>query len=340
MSASSSAPTLSGLTFAGLPLSVGIRASAEEVGTGATRRELLRLADRLEGGTAGLQGASRGDRRSPLMTLVEAATASGRLPEVLDAYIHTARETRELRRMYLVALLYPVLILLIAAGLVSIILVTSSDYMQNLFNDFGIELPAVTVFVLSLADFLRFAGAWLWGGVLILAIVVLLSQMLPTFPGRGLLSRVFHFVPFVGSSWRNAAAAEFSWRLAVLVDAGIPLSEALALMSRSLGSYSLRKASRELSRQLEAGAVPRDFAHGVRGMMPQLAAVFRWADEGPMFAEGLRAQAELFSAQSRLRANQFAFLAAPLTCIGLGVLAATVVAAYFLPLVTLMNALT
>ena len=73
--------------------------------------------------------------------------------------------------------------------------------------------------------------------------------------------------------------------------------------------------------------------------MPALATTFRWAFDPELFAGGLRSSADMFSAQARVRSNQFAFFIEPFTVLFVGASAGLVTISCLLPLFKLLNML-
>jgi general secretion pathway protein F len=326
---------ISGLENA-VNLAIGLRLCAEELDRGEDRRRFRQLARQLEDGEPlDVLANSPADSRG-FAALVQAGAQSGRLGHVLEEYCRSTREIRRLWRTLFVSLLYPGLILLIAATVMSLFLILTVPQMRNIYGDFGVELPWLTRFVIWLGEALLAIWPLLFVMLLLCAILVVFGAVLP---GRRIRQRLFRILPLIGSAYRNASAAEFCSRLSVLIDARLPLPMALKLVATSLHDQVLGAVCARTAHRLEEGIPPRELALGIRGMPPTLAGSFRWADDGEMYANGLRSLGEVFAVQSRIRAEQFGFFVAPLTFGAIGFMACLLVLSYFTPLVKLLNTL-
>jgi type II secretory pathway component PulF len=319
----------------GLGIALGLRTCAEEIGAGADRRQFLRLARRLEDGQPLDSQVDKGSPRSRgFATLIRTGAQSGRLGHVLEEYCRSTREIRGLWRSLFISLLYPVAILFTGAVVFSLFLMLTMPRMRDMFSDFGIELPWFTVVVIQLGQLL-----WtIWPVLVFLfALWPILLLFGPVLPGRKSRQRLFRILPLIGSISRNAAAAEYCSRLSVLVEAKLPLPDAMRLVGISLRDQVLGGVCDRIARRLDEGIPPHEFARGVAGMPPALAGSFRWADDGDVFASGLRSLGEVFAVQARIRADQFGFLVAPFAFAAVGGLGGLVVLSYFTPLVKLLN---
>jgi type II secretory pathway component PulF len=320
-----------------LPLADGLRAAAEDAVSFRDRAAFRRLAERLDRGeplekALGRNGAMPGDLRE----LVREGVASGRLAPVLEEYLRSSRDARALWRSFYAGLLYPAVMISLALLVLLLFLWLTVPQFKAIFADFGVELPAITMLTITLADNILFG--WLLLLMLVLAIPagLVLHRVIP---GQAFRCRLIQAIPVIGKARRMAASAEFCSRLAVLIDCRVPLERAMRILSENLRDAHLREVADRLGRRLEQGADPADFANGVPGMMPMLSSAFRWSRDPELFADGLRSLSELFGAQARVRAGQVAFLVEPFAIVAIVMAAVFVLSAIFAPLIKLLNEL-
>ncbi|SFI09760.1 type II secretion system F family protein [Planctomicrobium piriforme] len=326
--ASSSAP-------APLPIWIGIRSAAEEMPWGQERTDLLQIAERLQHGSAPLHTATKmSARRTALAATLQSALESGRFAQVMEEYLRTSRNLRRLRWSFWLSLIYPFAMLILATIVLAVFLLLVSQQMKNILIGFGVELPALTVFMITVSDFL---GAYWVAGLCLLAGLAALPFCLHWLPGKEFRTRVLRSIPLVGSASKNAAAAEFCARLAVLIDARLPLPRALEMLSMSLRDALMRTASRHMAERVNAGTDAAIAAEEEQDLPPQLVSPFRWTQSPDAFADGLRVQSELFATQARLRADQLRFFIEPLTFLVVGCAGGLVIISFFMPLIKLLN---
>src|SRR5690606_13259676 len=148
------AEQLSGLTEAGLPLHSGLRAAAEEVRDGPLRRALLDLAGRLESGLPPEEALEQAGPRLPghLRGLVLAAARSGDLGNVLGEFVRYAHAGAAMRRHLWLGIAYPLMLLGffgLVFGFATAVVVPG---FKSIFQDFGVNLPMMTRFLVGISD--------------------------------------------------------------------------------------------------------------------------------------------------------------------------------------------
>ena len=232
-------------------LVAGLRACAEETLARREAATLRRLAASLESGDD-VESALASDRHAPhyLRTLIAAGVRTGNIAKVLEEYLHTTRVSRAAWRAVFLSILYPVVMILFAFGVLTFFLTFAMPQFKEIFNDFGVELPSLTVAMIGISESLvGIVGSF----VLFLVALLLLYGAHVVLPGRGWRIRLLQAIPLLGTANRMAAAAEFCSRLSVLIECRIPLDEALFVLSSSLRDPNLATVSRQLSARISRG---------------------------------------------------------------------------------------
>ncbi len=320
-----------------LSIVTGLRACAMETSSSQERRALFRLADQLQKGDS-IEDVLDNDRFvSPyLREMVRAGIKHGKMGRVLEEYLSSSQESRSIWAELYASLAYPIIILTLTFFIMNGLLVVLVPGFKSIFMDFGVELPGITMLLISLSDIL-FEFWWIILFALACIPVLWLAHLHA--PGRAVRDRLIQRIPIIGTALKMAASAEFCSRLALLVECQIPLHEAMYCLSKSLRDANLSEVSESLSYKLEKGNDVREISRGVPNMLPALSSLFRWARDPELFAEGLRASSQMFAAQARVRAEQFSVFVEPLTVIIIATGAGFVVTALFMPLIRLLNEL-
>ncbi|WP_337173981.1 type II secretion system F family protein [Paludisphaera sp.] len=342
---------VAGVSASGLPLGPGLRALAEESPRGAFRAALVDLADALDRGVPPDQAVEGEAGRVPphLRGLIRAGIRAGDLGDVLGRFADVARVGTDLRRTFWAGLIYPIL----AVGLTIVVFVLVDalivDRFNRIFHDFGIPLPGMTMLLLTLSSIMRILAPFLLAAF---AGLVLAWAFIGMLASRGARDSLVAWTPVIGTLWKYTAWAEFCHLLAMLLEARIPLPEALRLTGAAIENRDVERACRAMAKGVEdgaplsaamagdmAGADP-DGLRAIRRSMPEgLARLLRWAEGHAAIAEVLRMAGETFQARSRAEVAfggaAAGFLAAAAVIVGLFV----VVVGLFLPLVTLVTKL-
>jgi type IV pilus assembly protein PilC len=203
------------------------------------------------------------------IAMVEAGEAGGVLDETLRRLALLLEQNSKLQNQVKGALGYPITVLVVAILVflgMTIFLIPS---FANTFSMLNAELPAFTLFMVTLSDFLRSAGALLLVAALILAFV-LLARFYQTPFGRRQIDRLMLKIPLFGDLIRKTVTAQFCRTLASLSKAGVPILMALDLLYETT-SNSVMSDAIKASRQDVSEGVPLSVALGSKNLFPELA---------------------------------------------------------------------
>lgn len=327
------------LAGAGLPLGPGLRALGADLADARLQRVLDALADDLDAGTPlGAALAARGDSFPPyLQGLLTAGERSGRLPELLPQVLAEHRVGDTIRRRLWLDLFYPTVLLLACLLLFAALAVGSSDGFASTFADFGIAVPGITVAVLAVLEALRSVGLWLILGPALVALIGwALSRVLLRPAER---QRFVQAIPLYGALSRWLGASELCRTLALLVDAGLPLPEALPLAGRSTRDAVLAESTAAAVATIEAGQ-PMAQALAQHQVLPEgLLPFLSWAEAEHSLPESLRLAAGIFEARAQAQARFLSRLLQALTLTVVLWWLAVAVVALLWPLLSLLGRL-
>jgi type II secretory pathway component PulF len=325
------------LTRAGLPLAAGLAALSEELPRGRLRRSMSDLARALEAGAPLDQAIGDQKERIPshLQGLVVAGIRSGRIADVLARFSSFAGLGVELKRRLVLSLAYPLLTLAITLGLFFFVSTFVVQQFEQIFKDFSIPLPALTIFIILSARVVnRACGPF---GVVILSLVVAwLAARLVLKPAvrRGLSTQL----PLFGPISAATRLSEFCHLLALLLEGQLPLPEALRLTGEGLQDSDMDRSCGIMAREVESG---RSFAQAMSKLQrfpPGLPRLLGWAENRMSLSELLHLAGVLFETQARSRAT-LAATTVTVVCVIMVLALIMVIPGLFLPLITLISAL-
>jgi len=169
-------------------------------------------------------------------SLVQAGEQAGVLEILLDKIATYKEKTESLKAKIKKALTYPIAVLIVAVLVTAILLLFVVPVFEELFQDFGADLPLFTRLVIDLSEWLQ-AFWWVVLGVLaaIIMIVRFFHKRSPIF--RHTLDKIYLIVPVIGPILRKAAIARFARTLSTLSTAGVPLVDALTSVSGATGNH-------------------------------------------------------------------------------------------------------
>jgi len=311
-----------------------LRVCATEAHSSRTANGLRRTARFLEDGeNLAVLRDKRNSIPPELRAIIIAGQQTGQLPKLLTSYISAQRQLSSSKRHVLATVMYP-LFALVGASLVLWMLFSQVVLpSKGMFEDFGVLMPALTTFVFEVAEFLSWSWPFFLGIVLLFLLFLIFHREIP---GAVLWTKIVKTLPVIGAVTELISATEFCHRLSVLVEARVSIPEALNILGTTLHDPHLAYLSQRLAYRIERGESPIHFSSGVPGMLPALAAVFRWSRDPNMFEEGLKSTAEMFSSQTEVRSGQLGIIFEPLCVLAIACVVGAVLVAVFMPLTKLL----
>ena len=184
--------------------------------------------------------------------LVKAGEGAGVLDTVMDTLASYKERIEALKGKIRKALFYPAGIMAIAVLVSSILLIFVIPQFEEVFSNFGAELPAFTMMYVHAS---RFMVAWWWAMLLfaIGAVVAWLALLKRSAKMRELLDRAMLKLPIIGNILHQSAIARFARTLALTFKAGVPLVEALDITSGATGSIVYNEAIKRIRDDVSVG---------------------------------------------------------------------------------------
>lgn len=312
---------LSMLLVSGLALS----ASLELLGGGSGPTLLCKsLAERVRSGaTLSDALAERADWFGVVdVALVRAAEQSGELEKALAGLAERHARSNELRGKLAGALAYPALLTIFGLGVVIFLTTTTLPQLAATLSDSNVSLPGPTKVLLSIGA-LHSARWWIAAPAFaaLLAWIGWLAR-------RDRIAKWWLRFPLIGRVIQRGQSAELSLLLSRLLDAGIPLGEALAIAGPTVGNAAMRAALAEMEAALRAGRSVADALRASGVFDPVFCRALEVGEESGELASTLRTLGTRFQSSTRRLIDRLASVLEPVVilvlaaCIGFVVYAA------------------
>lgn len=229
---------LSSLLSAGVPLSRALVILCREAAPAAAAK-WKQIHDRVIDGMPLAEAMGKSPETFPrvYIAMVEAGETGGFLDVVLGQIADFQAREKEMRGKVMTALLYPVILLVLALAVLVFLLVFFIPRFQTIFAGFGGSLPALTQVIVSTSEILRSYG------LIFLVGLVVGGYMIRTWvvseQGRRVWEGFILRAPVVGPLVSQFAMSRFCRMLGTLLGAGVPLINALNVARRSIGNQIL-----------------------------------------------------------------------------------------------------
>ena len=245
---------LATMLAAGIPLVQGL----EIVGNGhekpSVQKLILGIKADIESGTSLHEALAK----NPLyfddlyVNLVEAGEHSGALESLLDKIATYKEKTEALKKKVKKALFYPAAVVVVAVVVTIILLIFVIPEFENLFKNFGAQLPAFTQFVIDLSRSVQSKGIYyaiiLAGAVYAFFYFHKRSRKMRQLIDRGMLK-----LPIIGPILNKSAIARYARTLSTMFAAGVPLVEALESVAGATGNIVYEDAVRKMKDEVSTG---------------------------------------------------------------------------------------
>ena len=332
---------IAAMARAGLPLDQGLAALAREMRSGRLQRATEAIVEDLQAGRTLPEALERQSGRIPdyYGSLVAAGVRSGRVGEVLATLTFYARSMAELRAAVASALFYPAVVLAFAFALFLFVCWFVVPQFEDIFSDFGVQLPAVTRLALEIGRHpLRYVV--IPPAIVLLGLVSVRLALAGTPYGRLAWARFLYSVPLVGTLIRSARLAAFVDLLAILVDYSLPLPEAIRLAGAASSDPLMAYAAAGLEESLNEGKKLGETLLE-RRLLPELVTwMVTLGERRGSLPSSLRQVAAVYKRQAEARAGMLSSVLPPLLIITTaGLCVGFFVIALFSPMITLITEL-
>lgn len=328
---------LATLLKAGMPLVQSLDILRARMSNPAFKSVLDDVYEKVRGGTA-LSDAfiAHGDLFPSVYTAsLMAGERSGNLDAVLRRFVAYTKTIDTVRSKTISAMIYPVILILLAAVLVGIIVIKVVPTFAEFYSSFDAELPLSTRVIVGISDVVR-AQFYLILAVLAgagLAFYAWIKQ-----PGRGAqFDRILLKLPLVGPSVHKFTTSQMARTLATLLGGGIPLVNALEIASRSTGNRYMGKELELVAVRVREG---QGFATTMleRKTVPDVAIkMIEVGESTGALTEMLNSLAEFYDEEIDTEVARFVTLVEPAMLVFMGVVIAGIVLALYLPLFQLTS---
>lgn len=150
------------------------------------------------------------------------------------------------------AMIYPIAVLLVAVGVTMFLLIYVIPTFEEVFANFGAQLPAFTQMVLNLSKIVQ---DWWWlviGGTVAVVVAIIQARKRSTNVRRA-IDRILLKTPLFGQLAKLSATSRFARTLSTMFNSGVPLVEALDSVAGATGNIVYEEATLEMRESVSIG---------------------------------------------------------------------------------------
>ena len=265
------------------------------------------------------------------VNLVKAGESAGVLDTVLDTIATYKENIENIKGKIKKAMFYPAAVLAVAVIVASILLIFVIPQFEQVFQNFGADLPAFTQMLVEMSRFMV-SYWWMVLGIFIAVVVGIIflykrSTKFAHFVGRMMLK-----IPIIGEILRQSAIARYARTLGVTFKAGVPLVEALDSVSNATGSVVYNDAVKRIREDVAVGH-QLQLAMKQTGLFPNMVTqMVAIGEEAGALDAMLFKIAEFYETEVNNAVDALSSLLEPLIMVIIGVVVGGMVVGMYLPI--------
>ena len=299
-----------------------------------TTRE-LRIS--VEKGSTLANAMSKHDAIFPALfvNMIRSGEETGNLDKSFEQMaIHYEKDAR-MRGIVKKAMMYPIIVCCLAVAIVIVLLVWIVPQFTDMFTANNFEMPAYTMAVVAMSDFLIENWYIILGCVVVL--IAAFKVFKSTEKGKHILGHAAITIPLLGKLNTKTACAQFSRNLQTMLGAGIKITDSLEIVAQTMSNLIYSESVYEVKRQVEMG-LPLQRALEKTGLYPPMVTnMVAIGEEAGSTEEMLGTVADYYEEEVEETTQQVAATLEPLLIIAMAGAALAVIVAVFLPIMSLYD---
>ncbi len=332
---------LSTLQDAGLPILRSLNILEQQQRPGAMKNILRAMAEDIEGGSTLSEACARHPKafNRLYVNMVAAGETGGVLDVILQRLAEFMEKAQKLKRKIMGAMVYPIVVISFSVLIVVGIMIVVIPSFKNIFLDFDVELPAATLLLMGVSDWMIHGMPPGWVVIIFAPFASILAYKLirSSKGGRYVVDFVALRIPVFGNLVQKNAVSRFTRTLGTLVAAGVPILEAIKITRETSGNEVYVRAMDKVHdsiREGESVAAPLRATKVCDGLVTNMIDV---GEETGELDKMLLTVADNYEEEIDIAVASLVSLLEPLMVVVLGGIVGFIVVALFMPLVQLIG---
>ena len=330
---------LATLIEAGLPLMRSLNTLAKQERNPVMRNTMVQLAEAVESGGTFSEALAQHPKifDKLYVNMVKAGELGGVLEIVLNRLAEFQEKSQKIKGKVVSAMVYPLVVLVIAAAILTFLLIFIVPKFQQIFTDAlpGKPLPGVTLFVIWCSHTLVAQWYFVVGGIV--AMVFGYKAMASTPAGIIVLDRIALRIPVFGDLTSKTAISRFARTLGTLISSGVPILQALNITRDTAGNTVVANAINKIHDSVKEGESVVGPMEASNVFPPMVTSMVQVGEETGQLPDMLVKVADVYEAEVDNVVTGLTSILEPIMIVMLAVIVGTIVIALFMPMVGLIT---
>lgn len=306
------------------------------------KKILLDIGEKVEGG----ESLSRAMQRHPktfsnlFIGLIKAGEVGGILEESLQRLSTFLEKDVELRRKVKSAMTYPILVAIMATGIVTFLVTWFVPQWAAILTDLGLKpenLPAPTKFLIGVSNTIGHYGHFVVLGIIIY--IFAYRAFVSTRFGRRVADRIKLKIPVFGKLHHKICMARFSRTMGTLLTSGVPILQAMETVAGTIGNSIMSDALLEARARIREGDRIGDPLEASKLFPPMVVHMIAIGEESGSLDFMLQKIADFYEDEVDAAIASLTASIEPIMIVSLGFVVGFIVIAMFMPLVDVISRL-
>jgi type II secretory pathway component PulF len=330
---------MAGLINAGLPLMRTLAILIEQTDDKRLQPALVQVQADVESGSSFSAALARHPQTFPplMLSIVKVGEAGGFLGSALGSIADNYQRDAELQNKIRAAITYPAIVLVIAILGVLVMVTFVVPIFEDMFKGLGSSLPLPTQILVTISN-----NMWWMLPALVLVVIIAVIWWRAnrhTLQYRKVVDPIKLKMPVFGKLTTKMAVARFARNLSMMLNAGVPIIQALSIVGQASNNWKIEEAVRDVQESIRQGrsfAAPLAKAQVFPAMVPQMVSV---GEESGTLVDMLSSIADFYEDEVETATTQLSSTIEPILIVGLGVIIGGMVISLYLPIFTLYGEL-
>ena len=324
---------------AGLPIIQCLEILHTQQGNKTFKRMIKEIKEQVEGGATLAEALKRFPKQFDdlFVNMIAAGEAGGILDAILRRLAAYMEKAAKLKAQVKGAMTYPIVTLIIAIVVLGVILVFVIPVFEEMFADFGGELPLPTQIVVIASDMVKSKIIYIIIGIVILGFT--LRKFYATEKGQDIADDVVLKIPIFGTLLRKVAVAKFTRTMGTMLSSGVAILEALDIVAKTAGNRTVEKAIYDVRSGIAEGRTMAD-PLAESGVFPAMVCQMISVGESTGALDAMLEKiADFYDEEVDQAVDNLTSLIEPFMLVFLGVTIGGLVVAMYLPIFKMAGAL-
>jgi type IV pilus assembly protein PilC len=243
---------------AGLPIIQCLDILYSQQSNTTFKKMLKEIKESVEGGSTLAEALKKFPKQfdNLFVNMIAAGEAGGVLDSILRRLAAYMEKAAKLKAQVKGAMTYPIVTLIIAVVVLAVILVFVIPVFEEMFADFGGELPMPTQIVVAMSDMAKSKIVYIIIGLFLFTIAF--KKCYGTEKGRAVVDKSLLRVPVFGDLLRKVAVAKFTRTMGTMLASGVAILEALDIVAKTAGNKTVENAIYSVRKGIAEGRTMAD----------------------------------------------------------------------------------